>query len=229
MSFIAIVEDNQDQRENLVDALERRGFEVKSYKNRKETIQDLQHQQPSLLISDIILEGEFDGGFLLCEDLLKLYPNLSVIFMTERVDEVDQVTGLRLGAVDYLPKPFSIPVIAAKIASHLKRQEALALSSIKDSIIQSGALHIKEDFNEVSWKGQAISLTVTELKILIRLIKGKGRVLSKDQLSDETRQSFVEANTINTHIKNIRKKIRKVDAGFDAIKSEYGLGYKWVL
>ena len=171
MGFIAIVEDDDGQRENLVDALERRGFEVKAFANRASAFDYLNENPPLLLVSDIILEGEFDGGFDLCHDLLKRYPDLSVLFMTERVEEVDQVTGLRIGAVDYLPKPFSIQVMLAKISSHIKRIEASKLPEAQDEKLQSGSLVIREAFNEVVWQDQLIHLTLTELKILIRLIK----------------------------------------------------------
>jgi len=228
MSFIAIVEDDQDQRENLVDALVRRGYEVQAFANRNAAYAALSSQPPTLLVSDIILEGEFDGGFALCEDLLKCHPELSVIFMTERVEEVDQVTGLRMGAIDYLPKPFSMPVMLAKIATHFKRLETKPAQT-SDETLTAGPLIIREAFNEVLWQNQVLHLTLTELRILTRLVQAHGRILSKEQLSGETRQVMVEANTINTHIKNLRKKFRQVDAEFDAIKSEYGVGYRWAL
>lgn len=229
MSQIAIVEDDQDQCENLKDALVRRGFDVITFANRVEAFKHLSRQPPMLLISDIILEGEYDGGFELCKDLLALYPNLAVIFMTERVGEIDQVMGLTFGAIDYLPKPFSINVMIAKVVSHMKHLEAINTSNESDVVVTSGPLTIKEAYNEVIFHEQPVNMTSTELKILTRLVKAKGRILSKDQLSDETRNGVVDASTINTHIKNIRKKLRHIDASFEGIKSEYGVGFKWVL
>jgi len=223
---IAIVEDDRDQRENLADALRRRGMQVSVYEDAKSALDELTKSPPDLLISDIILQGDYDAGLNLCEALLKTHPTLSVIFMTERVEEVDQVVGLRLGAVDYLPKPFSINVLIAKISNHLKRLSLVNESEDEESL-KSGDLEIREAYNEVLWKSQSVSLTLTELRMLVRIVKSKGRILTFGQLSDETRQSYVETNTINTHIKNIRKKFRKVDAQFNAIKSEYGAGYRW--
>lgn len=223
---IAIVEDDPDQRENLADALSRRGMHVAVYEEAESAFEALSKNPPDLLISDIILQGDYDAGLNLCESLLKVHPTLSVIFLTERVEEVDQVVGLRLGAVDYLPKPFSINVLIAKISNHLKRLHLMDQAD-DDEILKAGDLEIREAFNEVLWKSQAVSLTLTELRMLMRIVKSKGRILTFGQLSDETRQNYVETNTINTHIKNIRKKFRKVDAEFNAIKSEYGAGYRW--
>lgn len=226
MAIIAIVEDDADQRENLNDALVRRGHEVLSFANRHDAFNTLKNQAVDVFVSDIILDGEYDAGFILCKALLELHPQLPVIFMTERVDEIDQVHGIRLGAVDYLPKPFSINVMSEKIAALVRRQSLIAQQEEGELIYETN-LSIKEAFNEVCWKGEAVSLTVIELRMLIRLVNAHGRILSKSQLGDETRSGIVQENTVNTHIKNIRKKFKLIDEDFAAIKSEYGVGYKW--
>ena len=108
MSYlIAIVEDDADQRRNYCAAIENKGFETAAYPNRETALNGIRERQPDLAVLDIILENEVDGGFTLCRDLLALNPELPIIFLTERMDEIDKISGLRLGAWDYQPKPIS--------------------------------------------------------------------------------------------------------------------------
>ncbi len=107
---IAIVEDDPDQRLNYSDAIAKKGYEVASHANRLEAIRAFDLELPDLAILDIILEDEIDGGFQLCRELLQRAPDLPIIFLTERIDEIDKISGLRLGAWDYLPKPISLVV-----------------------------------------------------------------------------------------------------------------------
>ena len=106
--LIAIVEDDPDQRSNYTDAIIKKGYTVNAYGTREEALEGIDKELPDLAILDIILGEEVDGGFQLCRDLLAKAPNLPVIFLTERIDEIDKISGLRLGAWDYLPKPISL-------------------------------------------------------------------------------------------------------------------------
>ena len=105
---IAIVEDDPDQRNNYVDAIIKKGYEVYAYSNREQALQGFDNELPDLAILDIILGDEVDAGFEICRELLSKAPTLPVIFLTERIAEIDKISGLRLGAWDYLPKPISV-------------------------------------------------------------------------------------------------------------------------
>ena len=121
---IAIVEDDPDQRTNYVDAITKKGYDVTAYSSRAEALSGFEKELPDLAILDIILGDEVDAGFEICRDLLSKAPSLPVIFLTERIAEIDKISGLRLGAWDYLPKPISLEYLAEKISSLLRINEA---------------------------------------------------------------------------------------------------------
>ena len=226
---IAIVEDDPDQRANYVDAITAKGYEVTEYENRETALTGFKHRLPDLVILDIVLGDEFDAGFELCRDLLTRTPSLPVIFLTERIDEIDKISGLRLGAWDYLPKPISLDYLAERIASLLRIDEARTASpaNASDNSRTVGDLDLNQDALLVSWKGQRINLSGTEFRMLSKLVRRPGHAVSYETLMDATMQSFVTNNTINTHMRNIRKKFQAVDSKFACIKSEYGFGYRW--
>ncbi|MCR9278968.1 MAG: response regulator transcription factor [Pseudomonadaceae bacterium] len=226
---IVIVEDDPDQRANYADAITKKGYEVTAFGSRTEALEGIERELPDLAILDIILGEEVDGGFQLCRELLSLAPSLPVIFLTERIDEIDKISGLRLGAWDYLPKPISLDYLAERIASLLRIDEArlVAASDANDNSKQIGDLSIDEDALLVSWRGERIDLSGTEFRMLAKLVRQPGHAVSYEVLMNATMQSLVTNNTINTHMRNIRKKFEKADSEFSAIKSEYGFGYRW--
>lgn len=225
---IAIVEDDPDQRSNYVDAITKKGYDVTAYSNRNEALAGFDHELPDLAILDIILGDEVDAGFELCRDLLARAPSLPVIFLTERIAEIDKISGLRLGAWDYLPKPISLDYLAERISSLLRINEARTQSTTGSSSAKMvGDLSIDQEALLVSWKGQPINLSGTEFRMLAKLVRVPGHAVSYDTLMNATMQSLVTNNTINTHMRNIRKKFETIDPDFDSIKSEYGFGYRW--
>ena len=121
---IAIVEDDPDQQSNYVDAITRKGYEVIAYSSRDDAIAGFEKELPELVILDIILGDEVDAGFEICRELLSRAPSLPVIFLTERIKEIDKISGLRLGAWDYLPKPITLDYLAERISSLLRISEA---------------------------------------------------------------------------------------------------------
>lgn len=227
--LIAIVEDNPDQCRNYCDAIARKGYRVNAYANRDEALTGIQQHPPALAIIDIVLGDDVDGGFDLCRSLLAMDASLPVLFLTERVDEIDKISGLRLGAWDYQPKPISLDFLAERVTSLLRLAE-LSRGSEKGSgdIKKIGALTINNDAMQAQWRQQLLHLTMTEFRMLERLVHTPGNAISYDQLMNATMQSFVTHNTINTHMRNIRKKIREIDAQFDRIQNEYGYGYRWI-
>ncbi len=228
---IAIVEDDPDQRSNYTDAITKKGYDVTAYASRQEALEGIEQQLPDLAILDIILGDEVDAGFQLCRDLLAKAPSLPVIFLTERIDEIDKISGLRLGAWDYLPKPISLDYLAERISSLLRINEVRnrAVSGEASATArQIGDLSLDQEALLVSWRGDRIDLSGTEFRMLAKLVRVPGHAVSYETLMNATMQSLVTNNTINTHMRNIRKKFEKVDADFGCIKSEYGFGYRWI-
>tara|TARA_B100001971_G_C18260958_1_gene586835 strand:+ start:1117 stop:1812 length:696 start_codon:yes stop_codon:yes gene_type:complete len=226
---IAIVEDDPDQRGNYVDAIVKKGYSVTAYSNRQEAIQGFENELPDLVILDIILGDEVDAGFEICRDLLVKSPSLPVIFLTERIAEIDKISGLRLGAWDYLPKPISLDYLAERISSLLRINEARGQSTSNTTAKLVGDLSLDQEALLVSWQGQPINLSGTEFRMLAKLVRVPGHAVSYETLMNATMQSLVTNNTINTHMRNIRKKFESIDPNFDCIKSEYGFGYRWSL
>lgn len=230
---IAIVEDDPDQRDNYRDAITRKGYDVRAYASRAEALEGFEEALPDLVVLDIILGDEVDAGFALCRDLLARSPTLPVIFLTERIDEIDKISGLRLGAWDYLPKPISLDYLAERISSLLRIHEARQSPEREgerraESSRRVGELELDQDALLVSWKGKRIDLSGTEFRMLAKLVRAPGHAVSYETLMNATMQSLVTNNTINTHMRNIRKKFERVDPEFASIKSEYGFGYRWV-
>ena len=226
---IAIVEDDPDQRANYADAITRKGYEVAAYGNREDALEGVAGNLPDLVILDIVLGEEIDAGFQLCRELLNRSPSLPVIFLTERIDEIDKISGLRLGAWDYLPKPISLDYLAERIASLLRIDEVRSGVAVQASSTAKriGDLVLDQDALLVSWQGHRIDLSGTEFRMLAKLVRTPGHAVGYDRLMHATMQSLVTNNTINTHMRNIRKKFERVDQEFDSIKSEYGFGYRW--
>lgn len=226
--LIAIVEDDPDQRANYRDAITSKGYEVAAYASRPEALRGFDTRMPDLAVLDIILGEEVDAGFELCRDLLARNPNLPVIFLTERVKEVDKISGLRLGAWDYQSKPITLDYLAERISSLLRINEVRAsVDSRTTTAKHIGDLTLDQEALLVSWRGERIDLSATEFRMLAKLVRAPGHAVSYQTLMNVTMQSLVTNNTINTHMRNIRKKFEKVDPGFACIKSEYGFGYRW--
>lgn len=226
---IAIVEDEVDQRTNYRTAIEKRGYDVIEFNDRPSALEGLVSTKPDLAVLDIILGDDVDGGFDLCADLLHHYPKLPVIFLTDRVDEADKINGLRLGAWDYLPKPISLDYLIARISSLLRIHEA-RLEPSEDASRKTtvGNLTIDRDSLLVTWDIVEVNLSGTEFRMLACLVGSAGSAVSYDKLKESTMHDIVTTNTINTHMRNIRKKFELVDPTFASIKSEYGYGYRWV-
>jgi len=226
---IAFVEDYPDQRAYYLDAITKKGYKVAAYASRDEALEGFDQSLPDLVILDIILGEEVDGGFQLCRDLLTRAPSLPVIFLTERIDEIDKISGLRLGAWDYLPKPISLDYLAERISSLLRINEFREEQDQAESPTAKkiGDLTLDQDALLASWQGERIDLSGTEFRMLAKLVRQPGHAVSYEVLMNATMQSLVTNNTINTHMRNIRKKFEKLDPDFSAIKSEYGFGYRW--
>jgi two-component system OmpR family response regulator len=203
---------------------------VLAYGSRAEAQAAFDRQLPDLVILDIMLGDEQDAGFELCRYLLARKSGLPIIFLTSRNDDIDRISGLRLGAWDYQTKPVSLEFLAERISSVFR---ILNINQEKEqqaaNVQQIGDLTLDTERMQVAWQGQSLVLTFTEYSVLQELIHKKDvRGASYDELAEATRQGVVQNNTINTHILHLRNKFRDIDKDFDCIKSVYGFGYRWV-
>lgn len=226
MKKIAIIEDQDAIRENYIDMLQGQGYLVKGYADRISAQDELLANLPDLAIIDIGLGDEIDGGFMLCQALRAKSQTLPIIFLTARDNEIDTVSGLRMGADDYLTKDISLAHLAARISAIFRRQLALNAPQQQAQLIERGELVIDPERMQVTWQGVTIDLTVTEYWLVHALAIRPGHVKQRNDLMSEAK-IYVDDSTITSHIKRIRKKFLKVDEAFNHIDTVYGMGYRW--
>jgi two-component system OmpR family response regulator len=225
--LIAIVEDEPAMRDNYAAAFERSGYGVKTFGNRRQALTAFQARLPDLAIVDISLEDEVEGGFELCRELRNLSAELPIIFLTARDSELDAVSGLRLGADDYLTKDISLAHLTARVAALFRRIDAFAKPTGAAQVLRRGALTIDTERMQVSWNTSVVPLSLTEFWIVHALGAHPGHVKNRQQLMDAA-NVVLDDNTITSHIKRVRRKFQEVEASFDAIQTVYGMGYRWV-
>ena len=229
MSRIALVDDDRNILTSVSITLEAEGFEVETYNDGQSALDAFNRRMPELGVFDIKMP-RMDGMDLL--QRVRQKSKMPVILLTSKDDEIDEVLGLRMGADDYMRKPFSERLLVERIRALLRRQEALALNEVEtdeSKILTRGGLTMDPLRHAVTWKGKDVSLTVTEFLLLQALAQRPGFVKSRDQLMDVAYddQVYVDDRTINSHIKRLRKKMRMVDDEFSAIETLYGIGYKY--
>jgi two-component system OmpR family response regulator len=223
---IAIVEDDAGIRANYSDALTRHGYDVSAYSNRKDAETAFSTRLPDLAIIDIGLGAEVDGGFELCRRLRSLSASMPIVFLTARDSDFDVVSGLRLGADDYLTKDVSLPHLLARIAALFRRIDAMSAEPVAEDALERGALMLDLKRMVVRWRNVPVELTVTEFWIVHSLARNPGHVKSREQLMRDA-SMVVDEGTITSHVKRIRRKLAAIDEQFDAIESVYGMGYRW--
>ncbi len=223
---IAIVEDEPAIAANYRDALTRQGFAVSCHGDRGSAWAAFEQRLPDMAIIDVGLDDEVEGGFELCRDLRARAPELPIVFLTARDTELDVISGLRLGADDYLTKDISQAQMLARIHALLRRVDALRQPVQADDVIERGALAINLQRMTVSWREQPVDVTVTEFWIVHALALHPGHVKNRQQLMDAA-NVVLDDNTITSHIKRIRKKFLAIDPQFAAIETAYGMGYRW--
>jgi len=223
---IAIVEDEAAIRENYADVLRAQGYQVQTYANRESATSAFSIKLPHLVILDIGLEQEYDGGFTLCQWLRNISITLPIIFLTARDNDVDTVSGLRIGADDYLTKDISLPHLTARISALFRREDALKAPIQQEYIFNVGCLTIDSQRMTVCWQDKTVDLTITEFWMVHALAKKPGHVKNRQQLMSDS-NIYVDDSTITSHVKRIRKKFIVVDKQFDCIETVYGMGYRW--
>ena len=223
---IAIVEDEASIRRNYEDALRRYGYHVSGFAARADALAAFQRRLPDLVIIDVGLGDEPEGGFELCRELRSLSKGLPIIFLTARDSDLDVISGLRLGADDYLTKDISLQHLIARVVALFRRVEALSGHGSGEQLLQRGQLSFSLERMEVSWRSQPVDLTVTEFWIIHSLIRHPGHVRTRPQLMDDA-NVLVDDQTITSHVKRIRRKFLAVDPDFDQLDTVYGAGYRW--
>ncbi len=224
---IAIVEDEAAIRDNYAAAFRREGYAVDTYESRAPALEAFEARLPDLVVIDVNLQDDVEGGFELCRELRTRAADLPIIFLTARDSEFDAVSGLRLGADDYLTKDISLPHLMARVAALFRRLDALAKPQNGDNRIRRGKLDIDTDRMQILWQEQPVGLTLTEFWLVYALARYPGHVKNRQQLMDAA-QAVLDDNTITSHIKRIRKKFIAIDDTFDAIETVYGMGYRWI-
>ena len=228
---IALVDDDRNILTSVSMALEAEGFAVKTYNDGEEGLRGITTTPPDLVVLDIKMP-RMDGMEVLAK--LRESSALPVIFLTSKDDEVDEVIGLRMGADDYITKPFSQRLLIERIRALLRRQQldntepaAVAEDSIEK--FHRGELTIDDSRHLCSWKGQPVNLTVTEFLLVKALATRPGHVKNRDQLIDLAygENIYVDDRTIDSHIKRVRKKFRQIDPDFNQIETLYGIGYRY--
>jgi two-component system OmpR family response regulator len=223
---IAIVEDEPAIRDNYAAAFSREGYSVRAYANRAEAMDAFRTRLPDLAVIDISLEDEPEGGFELCRQLRALSAELPIIFLTARDSELDAVSGLRLGADDFLTKDLSLAHLTARVNALFRRIDALRRPREASQILRRGALTLDAERMQVEWNGVPVVLSLTEFWVVHALAHHPGHVKNRQQLMDAA-NVVLDDNTITSHIKRLRRKFQVVDAAFDAIQTVYGMGYRW--
>lgn len=242
MPTIALVDDDRNILTSVAIALEAEGYRVETYTDGASALDGMQMAPPDLAIFDIKMP-RMDGMELLRR--FRQISDLPVIFLTSKDDEIDELFGLKMGADDFIKKPFSQRVLVERVRALLRRVQAragggngtagAAVPEVKSDgeetgqVLKRGDLVMDEDRHACNWKDKPVTLTVTEFLILQSLAHRPGIVKSRNALMDAAYddQVYVDDRTIDSHIKRLRKKFKQVDDSFDMIETLYGVGYKF--
>jgi len=225
---VALVDDDRNILASVSMALEAEGYRVRTYGDGAEALRGLGANPADLVVLDIKMP-RMDGMELL--QRLRENSNVPVIFLTSKDEEVDEVLGLRMGADDYITKPFSQRLLIERIRALLRRERAAKdeLTPGSEAPIRRGELVLDPARHLCTWKAKPVNLTVTEFLILRALAQRPGHVKNRDQLMDAAygEHIYVDDRTIDSHIKRLRKKFKLVDDDFGQIETLYGVGYRY--
>ena len=234
MQTIALVDDDRNILTSVSIALEAEGYKVETYTDGASALDGLLARPPNLAIFDIKMP-RMDGMELLRR--LRQKSDLPVIFLTSKDEEIDELFGLKMGADDFITKPFSQRLLVERVKAILRRaasrdpanQTAAKPGTVQSKSLERGQLVMDQERHTCTWKGEPVTLTVTEFLILHALALRPGVVKSRDALMDAAydEQVYVDDRTIDSHIKRLRKKFKMVDDDFDMIETLYGVGYRF--
>ncbi|MCP4319934.1 MAG: response regulator transcription factor [Hyphomicrobiales bacterium] len=232
MQTIALVDDDRNILTSVSIALESEGYRVETYTDGASALEGLVARPPQLAILDIKMP-RMDGMELLRR--MRQTLDIPVIFLTSKDEEIDELFGLKMGADDFITKPFSQRLLVERVKAILRRSAGrdagapVKPGAIESASLERGQLVMDQERHTCTWKGQPVTLTVTEFLILHSLAQRPGVVKSRDSLMDAAydEQVYVDDRTIDSHIKRLRKKFKMVDNEFDMIETLYGVGYRF--
>jgi two-component system, OmpR family, response regulator ChvI len=229
MPTIALVDDDRNILTSVGMTMEAEGYTVQKYNDGAAALQGLQDNPPDVAIFDIKMP-RMDGMELLRR--IRQKTDMPVIFLTSKDDEIDELFGLKMGADDFIKKPFSQRLLVERVKAVLRRsanREPGAQPQEATKVLERGKLLMDTDRHSCTWDGKPVVLTVTEFLILHALAQRPGIVKSRDALMDAAYddQVYVDDRTIDSHIKRLRKKFNQVDEAFDGIETLYGVGYRF--
>ena len=229
MTTIALVDDDRNILTSVSIALESEGYRVDTYTDGASALDGLMASLPDLAILDIKMP-RMDGMELLRR--LRQSTDMPVIFLTSKDEEIDELFGLKMGADDFIRKPFSQRLLVERVRAVLRRvqpRDAVPQKEPDSSTIERGQLAMDQERHTCTWEGRPVTLTVTEFLILYALAQRPGVVKSRNALMDAAYddQVYVDDRTIDSHIKRLRKKFKVVDTNFDMIETLYGVGYRF--
>jgi two-component system response regulator ChvI len=228
---IVLVDDDRNILTSVSMALEAEGFQVRTYPDGEEALRGLTQNPPDLAVLDIKMPRL--NGIELLQKLRQpgSTTHMPVIFLTSKDEEMDEIMGLRMGADDYIRKPFSQRLLIERIRSLLRREVARQqpVNTDPNNVLVRGELTLDSARHACTWKGKAIDLTVTEFLLVKALATRPGHVKSRDQLMDIAygESVYVDDRTIDSHIKRLRKKFKEIDDDFAHIETLYGVGYRY--
>ncbi|OEU62738.1 MAG: two-component system response regulator BaeR [Desulfuromonadales bacterium C00003094] len=216
---VLIVEDEERLAGILADYLRLASFDAHCLNDGRKVVQWVREEQPALILLDLMLPGK--DGMQICKEI-RAFSDVPIIMITARVEEIDRLLGLELGADDYICKPFSPREVVARTKAVLRRTQG-------QQTVQASGLILDEGSYRATLDGLDLDLTAVEFKLLHYLAANPGRLFSRPQLMDRIYpdQRIVSDRTIDSHIKKLRKKIAATDPQQDLIRSVYGVGYKF--
>jgi len=228
-STVALVDDESTILASLRMALEAEGYKVRTYNDGASALEALTDEPADLGIFDIKMP-RMDGMELLRR--VKQQSEMPVIFLTSKDEEIDELFGLKMGADDYIAKPFSTRLVVERVKAVLRRagaRDPQAGGEVAAQVLERGKLKLDPERHTCHWDGKPVTLTVTEFLILQSLAQRPGVVKTRDALMDAAYddQVYVDDRTIDSHIKRLRKKFKQVDDNFDVIETLYGVGYRF--
>lgn len=228
---IALVDDDRNITTSVSMALETEGYQVQVYHDGEEALRGLLQRPANLAILDIKMP-RLNGMELL--QRLRQNPvtaGMPIILLTSKDEEVDEIMGLRMGADDYITKPFSQRLLLERIRALVRREQLRTQSGVQDpnNVLVRGDLMLDSGRHVCAWKGREVDLTVTEFLLVKALASRPGQVKNRDQLMDGAygESIYVDDRTIDSHIKRLRKKFREIDDEFVQIETLYGVGYRY--
>lgn len=224
MSYILVVEDEAEIRQLLVDYLQQAEHQVKSVERGDDALVAVRKEAPELILLDVMIPGV--DGLEVCRQVRE-FSHVPVIFLTARHEEIDRIVGLRLGADDYIVKPFSPREVVARVDAMLRRSRWQQELSAQEPAL---GLHLNLQNYQASWGQQLLDLTPVEFRLLVALHEHPGRVYRRDELIDVAYDDhrIVSDRTVDSHIKNLRQKLHAAGAE-EVIQAVYGVGYRYLL